>query len=60
MDEVLLTLYDWSVCAAIFAVGYLCGREVSRDAHNDPPTESDRPIYMDHTHGGDANGPDDL
>lgn len=53
MRETLLALCDWIACAAIFAVGYLCGREISRD----PPTEHDRPIYMDHTHGGDPDDP---
>lgn len=53
MGETLLTLYYWITCAAIFAVGYLCGREVSRDARWDLPTGPDRPIYMEHTHGGE-------
>lgn len=57
MGEVLLALYEWALYAAIFAVGYLCGREARRDVRHDPPPESDRPIYIDHTHGGD---PDDL
>lgn len=50
MSETLLTLFDWIACAAIFVVGYLCGQESSMD----PPPEHDRPIYMDHTHGGET------
>lgn len=60
MGETMLTLLDWIACAAIFAVGYLCGREARRDVRYDPPPGADRPIYIDHTHGGDADGPDDL
>lgn len=50
MRETLLALYEWVVYAAVFAVGYLCGRETNRD----PPPEPDRPIYMDHAHGGET------
>lgn len=55
MGETLLALYDWAVCAAIFAVGWFCGREASREARLDPPSGTDPPIYMEHEHGDDAD-----
>ena len=61
-----LPLLDWITCAAIFAVGYPCGREASRnDDQDDEGEASDRlspggPLYIDHTHGGETDASDAL
>lgn len=66
MGEALLSLLDWITCAAIFAVGYLCGREASRNDDQDDEGEANDwlspggPLYMDHTHGGETDESDAL